>query len=270
MKKIIKEFIPPIILKLLKKISGREYGFYGDFQTWEDASRLSAGYDSDAIIDKVKDSLLKVRDGKAAYERDSVLFDRIEYSWPLLAGLMMAASENNNKLNVLDFGGSLGSTFFQNRKFLNCVSKVKWNIVEQKKIVEYGKKYFANESLNFFFNIDECFGQAPDINVIVLSSVIQYIEKPYELLNNLLEKNVKCVIIDRTPFIKTGKDRIAVQKIQPEIYGGYLPARLLSKDLFTRFFSKKYDLFEEFQCNDNTNKDYEIQGLIFKLKNIKK
>ncbi|EKD55812.1 MAG: hypothetical protein ACD_59C00032G0007 [uncultured bacterium] len=266
MKKIIKEFMPPIILKLLKKISGREYGFYGDFQTWEDASRFSAGYDSDAILDKVKDSLLKVRDGKAACERDSVLFDRIEYSWPLLAGLMMAALENNNKLSVLDFGGSLGSTFFQNRKFLNCVSKVNWNIVEQKKIVEYGKKYFANESLDFFFNIDECFRQVPDINVIVLSSVIQYIEKPYELLNNLVERNVKCVIVDRTPLLKTSKDRIVIQKIPSEIFGGCLPAWLLNEDNFVGAFSERYDLLEEFEAFDKMNIDCEFKGFIFKLK----
>ena len=71
------------------------------------------------ILDKVLAATLKVKQGQAVFERDSVLFDEIEYSWPLLAGLMWAAASNGGKLNVLDFGGALGSSYYQNRKFLH-------------------------------------------------------------------------------------------------------------------------------------------------------
>ena len=45
-----------------------------------------------------------MKNGEAVYERDSVLFDEIQYSWGLLAGLQKAALENDGKLCVLDFG----------------------------------------------------------------------------------------------------------------------------------------------------------------------
>jgi len=48
----------------------------------EEAMELSTGYDSERILGKVRDSLLKVKRGEAVYERDSVLFDKVQYSWP--------------------------------------------------------------------------------------------------------------------------------------------------------------------------------------------
>ena len=42
--------------------------------------RMSSGYDSQLILDKVLTSTLKVKNGEAAYERDSVLFDEIQYA----------------------------------------------------------------------------------------------------------------------------------------------------------------------------------------------
>ena len=81
------------------------------FSSWNEAKKASTGHGTEEIVTKVRDSTLKVKSGNAAYTRDSVAFDRIEYSWPLLAGLMWVASQSNNKLKLVDFGGSLGSTY---------------------------------------------------------------------------------------------------------------------------------------------------------------
>jgi putative methyltransferase (TIGR04325 family) len=117
-----------------------------------------------------------------------------------------------NSLNLIDFEGSLGSSYFQNRKFLMQLKELKWNIVEQKKMVECGRKYFENEYLKFYC-IKE---QNPD--AIVLSSVIQYIEKPYSLIGKIINYKFDFIIIDRTPFIEGDKDRLTVQKVSPKIY----------------------------------------------------
>ncbi len=58
----------------------------------------------------------KVVAGEAVYERDSVVFDHLEYAWPLLACLLQIAAERRS-LRVIDFGGSLGSSWRQNRRF---------------------------------------------------------------------------------------------------------------------------------------------------------
>ncbi len=118
---LARDWFPPAVVRLIRRGRGPQQDgglrFEGDFATWEEASAQCAGYDAEDILAKVLAATLKVKSGEAACERDSVLFDDIEYAWPVLAGLMWAAARNGGKLNVLDFGGALGSSYFQNRKF---------------------------------------------------------------------------------------------------------------------------------------------------------
>ena len=135
--------IPPIAGELLKHFTMR-CGYFGNYSCWYKACQDSTGYDSNVILNKVRDALLKVKNGDAVYERDSVLFDEVQYSWPLMAGLLWIASCGNNCLNLIDFGGSLGSSYFQNRKFLGHLCEFYWNVVEQEKFVKCGRELFED------------------------------------------------------------------------------------------------------------------------------
>ena len=170
---LIKKFIPPIFIDILSWWINKifQYGWNGDFSNWQEAKNRSKGYDAEEILLKVKDSLLAIKEGKAVHERDSVLFDTIIYSWPMLTGLLLAASCSQGKLNVLDFGGSLGSSYFQNRRFLKHLKEISWNIVEQPHFIETGKQYFANKTLNFYNSVDECL-KTKKINIFFISKSI--------------------------------------------------------------------------------------------------
>jgi hypothetical protein len=74
--------------------------FTGNYPTWEDAMKDCTGYDAPNILEKVKTSLLKVKNGEAVYERDSVLFDHIQYSFPLLVSLLYVATSSKNKRKI--------------------------------------------------------------------------------------------------------------------------------------------------------------------------
>lgn len=268
------------VLKSLKKIEQKlrskrkkpKYGFLGDYASWDEAKAESFGYDSDKIIEKVKDSLLKVKNGEAVYERDSVLLDKKQYSWPLLAALFCIASANNNKLSLIDFGGSLGSTYFQNRELLSSLNELKWFIVEQENFVEAGKKYFEDEHLKFFFTIDSCLTEEKP-NAILLSSVMQYIEKPFELLEFILSKNFEYIVFDRTAFVDSEKDIITVQKVPPDIYEASYPARFFNEEHFLSYFSANYELIGDFDsyCDPSAelkeNKIY-WKGFFFKRRKL--
>lgn len=246
---------------LIRDLSYRKYkyGWFGNYSSWEDAKKDSVGYDSDLILENVKNSLLKVKNGEAIYERDSVLFDKVEYSWPLLAALLWIAVKNRGKLNLIDFGGSLGSTYFQNRSFLKDLSELHWNIIEQEMFVECGKSYFEDDHLKFYFNLDECIAQQnPD--VIILSSVLQYIESPYELLSKIIGLNLSYIIFDITSFLEHGEDRITVQKVPPQIYNATYPAWFFEKKKFIDFFKGKYELIAEFEAY--VGKEYYIENNI--------
>ena len=258
----IRDFVPPIFLRVCREVAWGGSFFRGNYTTWEEAEKASTGYDSDRILDKVRDSLLKVKNGEAVYERDSVLFDKVQYSWPLLAALLWIASRNENRLNLVDFGGSLGSTYYQNRTFLAHLNEVRWNIVEQKKFVECGKRDFEDRHLKFHNDLEECVReQHPD--AILLSSVLQYLEKPYDLLEKVLSHGFEYVIFDRTPFLETGGDRITTQKVPPSIYLASYPAWFFDEKKFLAFFMNHYEKIAEFESGDRSNIPSRFKGFLF-------
>jgi putative methyltransferase (TIGR04325 family) len=258
-KKAIKDLIPPFFLRLITSLF---YGWHGNYSTWEEAMRKSGGYDSHTILEKVKDSALKVKKGIAVYERDSLLFDHIEYSFPLLSGLLWIAALNNRKLNVLDFGGSLGSTYFQNKSFLDTLADVNWCIVEQPEIVKTGIENFEDQRLHFFNSTVECL-KTYDIHIVLLSSVLQYLEEPYRLLDEIISHKPEYIIIDRTPFVK-GNDRITIQTVNPKIYKGSYPCWFFNKNRFINSLIPSYNMIVEFNALDRANINSEFKGFIFR------
>src|SRR6266487_218457 len=252
-KTLVREWIPPAAVRLLRRFAGRHWGglrFEGDFVTWEDAKAASTGYADASILAKVTEATLKVRRGEATYERDSVLFDQIQYSWPLLAALMWAAARSRSRLTVLDFGGALGGGYHQNRRFLDGLGEVRWGVVEQPHYAATGRALFENEQLRFFDTIDECDAKLRP-NVIVLGSVLQYLPDPDLVLQALERTSANVMIVDRTPFASIEQDRISVQRVPTSIYEASYPCRILSRKRIRALLSG-WNTLETFKCAEGT------------------
>lgn len=264
----LKRFVPPILLDYKRKIFPSKYGWFGDYSSWQEAKKECIGYQDDEIISKVKDAVLKVKNGEAVFERDSVIFDKIEYSWSTLAALCWIAAQNSGVLKIIDFGGSLGSSYYQNRKFLNYLKKVEWNIIEQNHFVQTGKVFFQDNELRFFENIEECyFNTNPE--AVLFSSTLQYLEHPFEILSKFFEKKINYIIIDLTGFTSNNEaSKITIQKVNPVIYNASYPSWIFNKTEFLNIFStNSYELIESFESDislnyKGENKNYE--GFIFK------
>lgn len=267
MRNILREIAPPLVRRWAWRII-YPYGFFGNYETWQEAQKHSTGYNSNRILEKVQSAMRKVRDGEAAFERDSVLFDRIHYSWFLLSSLLWIASRNGNRLNVLDFGGSLGSTYYQNLAFLRHLDELQWGIVEQEIFVECGKREFENEHVKFYSTIDDCVeGQKP--NTILLGSVLQFMEEPYHFLEKIKELNFQYVIIDRTPFLCGESDRITIQRIAPSVYDARIPAWLLSYKNTISHLARDFDVVgenETFESMFYNNTEVPLKGIILENK----
>lgn len=269
MKSIIKDILPPALLRLIARSPLRRYGWFGDYSSWQAAQQQATGYDSAIILERVKDSLLKVKSGEAPYERDSVLFDHIEYDWPVLAGLLWVAAQHKGRLSVLDFGGSLGSSFFQNTKFLSALNAVEWSVVEQPQFVKAGVRHFQDNQLRFFSTCEQCMTER-EPNVILLSSVISYVEKPYELLEYLSSLQVEYLIIDRVPVIMGERDQIKLQKVNPKVYPASYPAWLFSKSEFIRRIEQLFEVSETYECQISLDLSMDFIGLILKRNRSKR
>jgi putative methyltransferase (TIGR04325 family) len=225
---------------------GQSIVFDGDYGSWDDATRNSTGYDANVILEKTCAALLKVKSGEAVYERDSVLFDKIQHSFPVLAGLLRAAQAHDGRLCVVDFGGALGSSYFQCRGFLQAVQQFEWLVVEQSAHIACGRKNFESNQLRFYNTIEECkAGHQP--NALLLSSVLQYLPNPYDVLQKLLSHRISHVIIDRTAFLVSDRERLTVQHVPDSIYPASYPAWFFSETKFTAAIeSAGYSLAADF------------------------
>jgi putative methyltransferase (TIGR04325 family) len=262
----LQQLLPPVIWEFLYQSRFRPYGWFGNYVSWKEAEANSEGYSSSSIIEKVKDATLKVKDGRAVYERDSVLFDKIEYDWPVLAGLLWVAAQDNGNLNVVDFGGSLGSSYWQNRRFLNSLPSVKWNIIEQPAFVECGRQLFEDERIRFYNDFPSCLSNNKP-NVVLLSSVLSYIREPYELLSFIAQFNIQFLIIDRLLTVSAPTDRLTVQKVPPHIYKASYPAWFFSYEKVRGFIEGYFEIVEEYECNIRVNiPSAKLEGFILRTR----
>jgi putative methyltransferase (TIGR04325 family) len=248
-----------ILIKLYRRFRYFKYGWFGNYPDWEQAKKHCNGYNASDILQKVKAATLKVQRGEAVYERDALLFEKIEYSWPLLANLLWIAADNDNKLSVVDFGGSLGSSYFQNRKYL----------VEQKEFVTTGQKEIADGQLGFYYTIKEAFTTGNSPQVLLLSCVLSYLEEPLAFLKSLLAYDFHYIIIDNTYFNSDKGNRLTIQKVPPLYYEASYPAWFLDMEDVKKILDPKYEVHEEY-----TNEQFlylygekiNYKGMILRLK----
>ena len=234
-------------------MTGNAIVFDGVFDDWQAAERVARGYADSSLIQRVEGAALLVKSGQAAWEQDGVAHDRIPEDFPQLACLSQAALANDGTLTVLDFGGGLGSAYYQTRHFMKRTKKLRWHIVEQEQIVSSGKRHFQTEELQFHESIEQCMSVSSP-NTILLSSVLQYLEDPYTLLELIAKLPIEFLIIDRHPQTLT-RELITVQKIPRKLYPASYPAWLFDMKKMDSFLSIH---FEQVACWDG--KDPQIRG----------
>jgi len=247
-KNIIKKISPPILLDLYRLLFQKPVLIYKyGYRNWEEVKKAADGYDGDDIIEKTYQSAKKVSLGLAVYERDSVLFDKIEYAWELLSSLLFIAV-NSRSLNVIDFGGGLGTTFQQNKKFLSLLNiEYNWKIVEQEKFIHLGKKEFQTNNLFFFPTIKEA--SVDGVDVVLFGSSICYVNNPFNFIQEAIDLNTKYIIFHRTPITKYDHDQFVLQTVSEPMYNATYPLRVFNKEsLIKPLLSIGYIIVEEWKC----------------------
>jgi len=229
---------------MVRPLRRRGIRFEGDFPNWETAQRASDGYDHDDIVQRVFEAEGKVRSGAAADERDSVLFDTVQFSLPVMAALARIASLRRAPLRVLDFGGAFGGMYRQYRAF-GLPAPASWNVVEQAGFVGRAQA-FETAELRFHLSVEDVLSQGlPD--VALFSSVLQYLERPDDILMKMRLAGVPHVVIDRTPCHAGERDLLAIQHVPAEIYRASYPCWIFSRSRLLRTMKDSYKVIASFE-----------------------
>lgn len=259
LKRVVKDLAPPLLLRLLRRRGG--LGFHGDYGSWEEARAACTGYDAPGILERVSSATEAVVSGRAAFERDSVLFPEPDYPWPLLTLLQFIARRHGGSLRLVDFGGSLGSTYRQCAPFLEGL-EIRWTVVEQPAFVARGRERFLDGTLDFQPDLKACFATSRP-TCLLLSSVLQYLEDPFAFLRSAADMGFEEIVIDRTPFSVHGRDRIVKQVVPPEIYPATYPARTFARNSLLGCLEPAYERMAEFKALDGFDDKTDFRGFLF-------
>jgi putative methyltransferase (TIGR04325 family) len=219
------------LIKAMASIVNRPHLFNDDVNDWHDAVRNSSGYADERILNQVLMGVRAVAEGRAVYERDSKAFSTQEYSWHLIASLLLAASINHGTLKVLDVGGSIASTFIQCKPILDKIANVTWTVVEQPHFVSAVPKYFNYPNLFFFTSIESAVSFC-EPNLVHFGSSLQYFKDPFETLREVGSTSAQVMLIDRIPVTDLGETKISVQRVPRDIYPASYPCWLFSSHEF--------------------------------------
>jgi len=266
---LLKELIPPIALSL--RWYSFKYGWKGNYQSYEDAKQECSGYDENHILNRIIETTNKVKNREIAYERDGITYDKAEMNFPLLKTLLYIASQNDNELTVIDFGGSLGTTYYQNYPYMSHLKKLRWCIIEQPAFVEAGKKDFENEHVKFYATIEDCLKENSP-HLFLICNVLQYLPEPYQLLEEIKAAKIPYLLLDYVGYNSENEDRITIQHVPPVFYGikASYPCtffnRIKVEDKLCESYDKQYDYVAANEKYYLQLKPFRYEGALWTMK----
>jgi len=248
MKPTWKRLAPPALRRFARAAFGWRW-FRGDYANWTDACAAATGYDDPAIIERVLAATLAVRQGQAAFERDSVLFPDPAPDRPLLEALGVVRDCSAGRLRVLDFGGALGSTYWRHRVWLTGIPDLAWDVVEQPRLVATGRNHLADTPVRFFSSVDEA-EAATAHDVLLCGTTLQYLEDPWQTLGDWVARSWRFLLFNNLPLHRGKPDRLRVQHVPPGIYPASYPVWFFNRERLLTCLTGRYEIVREFASEE--------------------
>ncbi len=268
-KMIIKSLMHRISNKLKGTYKKKQINYFGPFKNWKDAISNSKGYDNKLILNNVLKNTMISKKNLYYFERDGYLLSTNTIPHYQLNLILKMINKKKRGLNIVDLGGSLGSSYFKMKDIINQNYKNTWNIVEQKSFVKIGRKKLKEKGLNFFDNLKNL--RNKKIDVLILSGSLQYLEDPNHILKIIFDLKPEIILLERLSILKVKNEpTICVQKRGDNSYPIWF---FSNKYIIEKFKKNKYNLVEsfppEFDHNLYFNKRrIKFDGFLFKKRDI--
>ncbi|MFM7230007.1 MAG: methyltransferase, TIGR04325 family [Cyanobacteriota bacterium] len=175
----------------------------GPYPSYAAANAEATGYDSIAITEHVQTAVRALASGEIAYERDGTGY---LHRPPELKIRKVLATNLGFDDVVVDFGGGLGGTFFNHADLFSAqTTKV---VVEQPAFARAGRSLAKELGTDIYFY--DSLSMLNKADIIIASSVLQYLVDYYEALSQMIALQPRLIIIDRTAFAR--KERWYIQE----------------------------------------------------------
>ena len=235
----IKNLLPPIIIKLVKRYKGhKEYESYSQALQFCSNEAYQNIELCNMIADKTVIYAKKLKEKPFNLNPTSVF---------LLSAINQYLNVYSKKdIKILDFGGACGAHFFEIKRFIPESISLKWYVVETEQMVKSAfDKGLESDELRFVSSLEEI---EEEIDFIHSSCTLHYVPNPYEILNRLININTNWIFLNRMMFNRKDRDFITIQKSHLSANGpGKFPEgytdRVISYPHITLSFQKLHSVF---------------------------
>ena len=236
MKLAIDWLLPPKIRVLVRVLLSRFIGFT-KLESWELAVRKSSGYESVNIVEPVVTAARRVQ-----HDLESSNFSNSRYQ-QIAAGMLYCISQGRfnagEPIRVLDVGGG-GADYFRYFQTFAPQINFDWTVLETPFMAEAMSNEFGQSLSNLrWVNSIENTGEIYD--VVLCSSVFQYVENPIELLATLVAKS-GYLIVNRIPLVDASEHFVAVQRIISNGKRASYPVHFFAEKKFLKEMSQYGDV----------------------------
>jgi putative methyltransferase (TIGR04325 family) len=202
-------------------------------KNWESAVSGSSGYQSPKTISTIEGSDPVVT--KSIIKHDFLGSRYLQVASAILSGLNPEKFKSGTPIHVLDIGGGLGEYFFLLQQNLPNL-KFEWLILETPALCELAKtKQIATPDVSW---TDSLIDSSGTFDIVLLSSVIQYVEKPFALIEMAMQK-APLLIFNRLPLSTNAHNLVCIQRPGLLETKGSYPVHILSEKLFFSYLSAR-------------------------------
>jgi putative methyltransferase (TIGR04325 family) len=196
---VIKEFIPPIFLKLKLK-SNKQVEFFSSYEAaLEKCGRT--GYENEEIVNVVFHKTNRLKENA---QMQSVG----EHAAQSLLGILYFLQQTKAMtIKVLDFGGACGAHYFLIRRIVDTKISMHWAVVETPKMTKKAKLLETKE-LKFYGHISDAMTSIAQCDLFHSSGAIQYVPDPQKTLEEIVSCGAKFLSLNRLAL--STKEKIIV------------------------------------------------------------
>ena len=198
-------------------------------KNWQSAVSGSSGYQSPQTISTIEGSDPVV--DKSSIKQNFLGNRYLQVASAILSGLNLETLKADTTIRVLDIGGGLGEYFFLLRDNMPNL-KFEWLILETPALCQLAKtKYTNSPEVSWTDALND---SNQTFNIVLLSSVIQYVEMPFELIEMAMQK-APLLIFNRLPLSTHAHNLVCIQRPGLLETKGSYPVHILSERLFMSY-----------------------------------
>ncbi len=200
-------FFSPKVKVCVRVLLSRFVGFT-KVGSWESAVAKSSGYESANVVEPIVAAAKRIQDCAQASNFLTTRYQQIATG--MLHCISQAQFDVGGPIRVLDVGGGGADYFYQFKKFARQIN-FDWTVLETPALAQAMSNEFGRNPTNLRW-ISSIENTNETYDVILCSSVFQYVEKPFELLATLVRKS-EFLIVNRISLVDSSEHFVAVQRI---------------------------------------------------------